>query len=256
MKQRRWGFLILAAFLIATSGCGVTEVDYIGIMKLHLADFLDESVPVDPSLGDLETDNGSIEIEVYQSDKIARTVFSSIQIAATGVYEESVFVYPAEGYDFPVLWANLTRFPGVNILIIDFIPLQDIVVNPDYAEEYLEPLKTAKETVIGDILAGAVLDKDVAVRSLAVYAFSPYSTSIIVAGYGIDSLSEALGEYCDAYIDIVASAEMLADGPDKDYAEEKMEAFLALFRENDPGYVYMVKAFGQQVTDDVFEIIF
>ena len=183
-------------------------------------------------------------------------MFSSIHIEATGVYEESVFVYPEEGYDFPVLWANLTRFPGVNILIVDFIPLQDIVMSPDYAEEYVEPLKEVKATVLNEVLAGAVFDKAVDVRSLAVYAFSPYKTSIMIASNGLNSLSDALAEYCEAYIELVDSAEILADGPDKNYSEEKMAAFLSLFRENDPGYVYMIKAFGQEVTDDVFEIVF
>lgn len=250
---------VLALFMISSLGCeSPQQVNFIDDMKEHLAVYMDEKVELDPSFSRVDTEGGTIDIDIYRSEKIERLVFSSIHIEETGAYDESVFIYPREGYDFPVLWANLSRFPsfGFNLLIVDFIPLQDIVINPNYGTEYLESLKETKTKVLDELLKGAVLDKAVDVRSLAVYALSPYKTTIMLASHGLGNLSDALKEYCETYILNVELSEMLEDQTDKEYAATKLDSFLTLLKENDPGYEYMINAFGQEITDGVFDIIF
>jgi len=245
--------LIVMGFL----GCDSTQqIDFIGTMKEHLGVLMDEQVAIDPSLSSIETDGGEVYTEIYQAEKIKRVVFNSIHIIERGVYEESVFVYPADGYDFPVLWITLNRDTKYNmiLLIADFIPLQDILMKPDYAEKYLEPLNEARANVL-DILEGATTSLEVPFKTA--YAFSPYKTVIVIAEYAMGNLSDVLNEYCETYIAGVEGAEMLEEGSaDREYAAERVNAFLALLKANDPGYDVMVDAFGQETTDAVFDIVF
>jgi len=250
--------IVFISFIImGFSGCYIPqEIDFIGTMKEQLAVLMDEQVAIDPSLSSIETDGGEVYTEIYQAEKIKRVVFNSIHIIERGVYEESVFVYPADGYDFPVLWITLNRDTKYNmiLLIADFIPLQDILMKPDYAEKYLEPLKEARTNVL-DILGGAATSLETPFKTA--YSFSPNKTVIVIAPYAMGNLSDVLNEYCETYIAGVDVAEMLEEGSaDREYAAERMDAFLALLKANDPGYDVMIDAFGQETTDAVFDIVF
>jgi len=255
--------LFLAFWLLGCLGCDSgQDVDFFGDMEAQLTEFMVEELAVDPAVGNVVTDGGEVTVQWYRADKIDRVVFSSIHIKETGVYEESVFVYPEEGYEFPVLWTNLTQMSGMYILVVDFIPLQDIVMKKDYGQRYLAPLKTAKDNVLGTydspgILEGGVLDEVSFENYCSIYVFSPYKTIIMVAPNAIDRLADVLHEYCAAYISLVNESEMLEVGSaDREYAADRLDAMLNLLQECDPGYKYMVEAFGQETTDGIFDVVF
>jgi hypothetical protein len=233
------------------------KIDFIGSARDSFSSLMDEAVPFDEELRHYEAEGGTIDLDVYTSDKIEKIVFSSIQIEETGVSEESVFIYPAAGYEVPVFWANMTRMFGIiNILIFDFMPLQDIVMNPDYGQTYLEPLNATKTQVMDEILKRTVRDKAVEFSSLAMYAYSPYKMVAQVSFFGAMRIADVVDAYSATYLNLLENATELAPGDRLDYATEKLAALRELLRTNDPGYPFMVETFGEEVTQRVMDVIF
>ncbi len=259
-KSRKSFFLttavMLCAALLVCSPAAAQTLDFIGSAKQSLSTFMQETVPFDEKYEHYEGDGGSIDLEVYTADKIEKIVFSSIQIEETNVSEESVFIYPAEGYEFPVFWANMTRFGIMTIFIFDFLPLQDLIMSPEYGEQYIQPLKTTKDTVTGDILKNKIRDKSLELDSLAMYVYSPYRMVVMVSFLGALKVAEVVDAYAQSYISLCNAAQELPDGDARDYATDKLAALRNLLKENDPGYPIMVETFGEAATLEIMEVIF
>jgi hypothetical protein len=259
-KAKKSVLTLLAILLLATVffcvPLSAQMIDFIGSAQDSFSSLMDEAVPFDEQLRHYETEGGTIDLDVYTSDKIEKIVFSSIQIKATRVSEESVFIYPAEGYEFPVFWANMTRFSGITILIFDFMPLQDLVMSPDYGQEYIEPLNETKGQVINKILRFSVRDKAVEFSSLAMYAYSPYKMIARVSILGALRIADVLDAYSTTYLSLCENAPELGEGAARDYATQKHAALRELLRANDPGYPSMVETFGEEITQRVMDVIF
>lgn len=249
--------LLMAAILIMNAPCAAQLIDFIDSAKTSLSSLMETPVEFDEELRDYVAEGGSIHLEVYTSDKIEKIVISSIQIEETGVSEESVFIYPDAGYEFPVFWANMTRMFGiVNILIFDFMPLQDLVMTPSYGEEYMNPLYETKQHVMDEILKRTVKDKAYEFSSQAMYAYSPYRMIATVSFFGAIRIADIVDAYCSTYLDLMEAATVLDAGDHLDYATDKHNALRDLLRTNDPGYPFMVETFGEEVTQRVMDVIF
>jgi hypothetical protein len=260
---RKYGYrdvvIVLAAMsavLFLLEAASAQTIDFIGSAKNTLSTYMETPVAFDETLRHYETEGGSIDLDVYTSDNIEKIVFSSIKIESTGVTEESVFIFPKEGYEFPVFWANVTRFSFVNILIFDFLPLQDLVMNPEYGQTYMEPLKATKEAVMDDILKRTVRDKAVEFSSLAMYAYSPYKMIARVSKRGALKIADIVDAYGKTYMDLSKQAPKLEEGQARTYATQRLAAMRKLMLENDPGYKYMLEVFGQATTDKIMDVIF
>lgn len=247
---------LMCTALFLFESASAQTIDFIGSAKNTLSTFMETPVAFDETLRHYETEGGSIDLEVYTSDNIEKIVFSSIKIESTGVTEESVFIFPKEGYEFPVFWANVTRFSFINILIFDFLPLQDLVMNPEYGQAYMEPLKATKAAVMDDILKRTVRDKAVEFSSLAMYAYSPYKMIARVSKRGALKISDIVDAYGKTYIDLSKQAPKLEEGQARTYATQRLAALRKLMRENDPGYKYMLEVFGKETTDKIMDVIF
>jgi hypothetical protein len=258
---RQTFYVTFAAAFFCTSmvlcpAASAQMIDFIGSAKTSLSTFMDESVAVDESLAHYEGEGGTIELDVYTGDKIEKIVFSSIQIESTGVSEESVFIYPAEGYEFPVFWANMTRFSVITILIFDFLPLQDLVMTPSYGEQYMEPLAETKALVMDEVLKRTVRDKAVSYASPFMYVYSPYKMLAQVSIPGAMRIAEVVDAYADAYISLCDNATVLEVGERRSYAEKKHTSLRDFLSQNDPGYPYMIEAFGEEKTKEIMDVIF
>lgn len=247
---------MLAAVLVRCSPASGQVIDFIGSAKNSLSALMEQPVSIDEKYNHYEAEGGSIDIEVYAADKIEKIVFSSIQIEATNVSEESVFIYPAAGYEFPVFWANMTRFSFITLFIFDFLPLQDLVMSPDYGQQYIQPFKTAKDTVMDDILKNTVRSEALELDTLAMYTYSPYKMVVMVSLLGALRVADVVEAFSSAYIELCNDSQELAEGAALEYATGKLSALRSLLKENDPGYPFMVEAFGETVTRDVMDIIF
>lgn len=261
-KFQQTFYMTFAAAFFCTStvlcpAVSAQMIDFIGSAKTSLSTFMDEPVAIDESLAHYEGEGGTIELDVYTGDKIEKIVFSSIHIEETDVWEESVFIYPAEGYEFPVFWANMTRmFSIVNILIFDFLPLQDLVMTPSYGEQYMEPLAETKALVMDEVLKRTVRDKAVSYASPFMYVYSPYKMLAQVSIPGAMRIADVVDAYADAYISLCDNATILDEGERRSYAEKKHTALRDFLSENDPGYPYMIKAFGEEKTKEIMDVIF
>ncbi len=214
-----------------------------------------ESVAVEESLQMIETDGGRIDLEVYKADKIEKVIFCTIKIFQPGISEKSVLIWPEDGYDIPLVWCNLTQMPGMNVPILDLIPIRDIVLSPDYARRYMTKLKETRDKSLG-ILGDTVTDKAFDLSSIVSYALSPYKIIVVVNDEGAGRVGDVMGEYAGLFTRFWQEAERLDEETLVQEAKNKKEAVRKLMKGNDPGYPFMLKIFGEDNTHRVFDIIF
>jgi len=195
-------------------------------------------------------------IDVYKADKLEKIVFCTINIFESGVIEATVLAWPDDKYNFPVLWCNLTIVPSVmNVPVFDFIPLDDIVVRPRYADQYLENLCGLKSKAL-DFFGDTVVDKAIDLPSKTVYTLSPFNRVAMISDEGISRVPEAAIEYINSYIGIIQQAAPVADKKEQEYCLNRKMAARELMKANDPGYPFMIDVFGEERTRRVFDLVF
>lgn len=231
------------------------KADFIGEARKRLLNLGLVPTEIEEDLRRIEVGGGTIDLELLKGEKVSKAVLSSIKIEGMSVSEESVIVWPEEGYDFPILWCNLTTMPGMNMTIMDFMPLMDIVVWQDYAEKYLNVLAELKEKSLG-IFGGAVVEKDFHLSSVVGWALSPYKALIKLSEEGTSKVADVLALYCDAYSKILREAMPVEDPRERGLSARRREAVRKLMKENDPGYPIMAGIFGDERTRKVFDIVF
>ena len=151
------------------------KTDFILKAKDIFSTLVLSKVELDPEIRKIEADGGLIELEVYKTEKLEKIVFCFINIFDSGVIEATALAWPDDQYNFPVLWCNLTIVPSVmNVPVFDFIPLEDIVIHPEYADQYLDNLCELRSKAL-DIFGDTVIDKAVDLPSKTVYSLSPFN---------------------------------------------------------------------------------
>jgi len=213
------------------------------------------SVAIEPDLRTIKTAGGSVVLEVFKAEKFSKIVFCTIVIDETGVLESTAMAWPDEDHNFPILWCNFTIVPEVmNVPIFDFIPMMDIIAQPDYATRYVEGISDLKAEAL-DILGESVLNKAVDLPSRTVYALSPYKLIPMVTQEGIELVPKVTSMYIAAYLKLVQDA-----GPvpaqERQYYLHRRQQLRALMKANDPGYPFMVDVFGEEMTHRVFDEVF
>ncbi len=232
-----------------------TSLNFIEEIKKGFTGLLLQPVELDPSLKHIEAEGGKISLEVFCNEKIAKAVFSSIEIDSLSVCEQSAILWPADNYDIPVFWCNLTQMPGMSFHIFDLIPIMDIVLWPQYADNYLSSLQELKQKSL-EILGDSVAEKNFDLTSVVNRAFSPYRIVLKLTEGGVSLLAPVLKGYCDAYIHLYQNAEPVLQTTEREFAMQKREAVRRLMKENDPGYPLMAGLFGEEQTAKVFDIVF
>jgi hypothetical protein len=229
--------------------------DFIEGAKKSLAPVLVQEVDIDEGVKRIEVEGGSIDLDVFRAKKVEKAVFSTIRIHAQSVAEQSVLVWPEDTYDLPIFWCNLSQMPNMNMAIFDFLPLMDVVVWPQYAEKYLKGLAQVKEQALG-ILEDGIVDTVYELSTVIAHAISPCKVILKVTEAGAARVPRAVDEYSKAYITHWEEAEPLQVDGELDFCKRKKGAIKRLMKENDPGYPFMVKVFGEEKTRKVFDIIF
>ena len=213
-------------------------------------------VELDPEIRKIEADGGLIELEVYKTNKLEKIVFCFINIFDSGVIEATALAWPDDQYNFPVLWCNLTIVPSVmNVPVFDFIPLEDIVIHPEYADQYLDNLCELRSKAL-DIFGDTVIDKAVDLPSKTVYSLSPFNLVAMISDEGIPRVPKVAEEYINVYIEMSNNAVPITDEKIKEHSIRKKMAARALMKANDPGYPFMIDVFGEDRTRRVFNIVF
>jgi len=209
---------------------------------------------VEEKLKKIKMEKGGMTLEVFKSDKAEKIIFSSIEIYEMRVTEESVIVWPGDDYNFPVFWCNLTKMPGMNIAIIDYIPLMDLTIWPDYAAQNLTGFQEIKKD-IKEELKDEIQEEINELSSIVIWALSPYRMILKLTDKGALQFISSVKQLCKNYFSIIDSA-VATEGDEKKFSKRKKEAVRKLMKENDPGYPIMIGAFGEELTGKVFDIIF
>ncbi len=233
-----------------------TKTDFILKAKDIFSTLTLSKVELGPDIRKIEAAGGLIELEVYKTDKIEKIVFCFINIFDSGVIEATALAWPNDQYNFPVLWCNLTIVPTVmNVPVFDFIPLEDIVMQPEYADQYLDKLCELRSKALS-VFGDTVIDKAVDLPSKTVYSLSPFSLVAMISDEGIPSVPKVAEEYISAYIEMSKNAVPISNERAKERSISKKMAVRGLMKANDPGYPFMVDVFGEERTRRVFDIVF
>ena len=164
--------------------------------------------------------------------------------------------WPDDQYNFPVLWCNLTIVPSVmNVPVFDFIPLEDIVIHPEYADQHLDNLCELRSKAL-DLFGDTVIDKAIDLPSKTVYSLSPFNLVAMISDEGIPRVPNVAEEYINAYIEMSNNAVPIENKKVKEHSIRKKMAARALMKANDPGYPFMIDVFGEERTRRVFNIVF
>jgi len=232
------------------------EIDFCGEAKKGMGALPLQTVAIDPGLQVIESEGGSIRLDIFKSDKIERVVFCTIRIKKTSVLESTVLIWPDDNHNFPALWCNLTSIPMVmNVPIFDFIPMTDIISWPEYAVSYVEPVQGLRKKAL-EMLGEDVINPSYDLPSRSVYALSPYGSVIMVKDTGVSKIPGVVNEYIKPYLELVSKAAPVKDGAERDFYLRKKSEMRKLMKANDPGFQFMVNAFGQEKTRGVFDLIF
>ena len=231
------------------------KIDFIGEVKNSLGQLSLKEFAVDPQLKRTDVEEGFIDLTMFKTEKIEKLTFSTIKIHESSVIEQSILIWPEDSYDLPLFWCNLTQMPGMNIFINDFTPLTDIVVWPQYGEKYLDDLQAVKSSA-ADKLKEGMVDKEFILSTKTAWALSPHKTIFSIRDEIISHLTPILVEYCSLYLKLWRDARPIEQSEEGEFCKRKKAAVRKMMKENDPGYFFMVKVFGEDKTRKVFDLIF
>ena len=230
-------------------------INFIEKVQQSLAGLNLKPLMIDPVISSLDVEGGRIKLEVFTADKISKAVFSTIEIDSMSVSEQSVIIWPRDGYDLPIFWCNLTQMPGLSFDIFDLIPLMDIVVWQEYGEKYLLKLPELRQKT-EELLSSGITEKNFTLSSLVGWTFSPYRILFKLNEEGVAALAPVVQEYAAVYLDCYKKAEPVAQQEERTFAMRKREAARKIMKENDPGYPLMTNLFGEDRTAKIFDVVF
>jgi len=231
------------------------KINFIESAKKSLEGLNLSLIKLDEGFDRISVEGGTINLDVCNTEKIEKVVFSSIQLNKMSVSEESVIVWPEDGYDLPVMWLNLTRLTGMNIAVFDFLPLMDIVVWEEYGENFLPALVSAKKRAI-EAFKGEIIEKDFDLSSIVAWTLSPYNMVLQLTDAGLFLIPAVINDYCSIYTGLWKNASLFPNDEESNFCKRKKKAVRKLMKENDAGYPIMTNIFGEEITKKVFDIIF
>jgi hypothetical protein len=108
----------------------------------------------------------------------------------------------------------------MNVPVFDFIPLEDIVIHPEYADQYLDNLCELRSKAL-DLFGDTVIDKAVDLPSKTVYSLSPFNLVAMISDEGISYVPKVAEEYINAYIETSNNAVPITDEKIKEHSIRK-----------------------------------
>ena len=86
------------------------------------------------------------EVQHYRAEKIEKLAYG--KYVMKGVEINGISIIPDDNYDLPIFACNLSSTEkGIN-MDVDFYPAKDLVLNYDYFEKYISPLKETYDKFI------------------------------------------------------------------------------------------------------------
>ena len=104
-------------------------------------------------------------------------------------------------------------------------------------------------------MKGLILDRDMNLPPIVSLLLSPFKITIGIDAAGNEKALAFLSESVRSYLETSRNAPPL-DEEQRVFMTRKREQLRNLLKANDPGYPFMVRTFGEELTRRIFDTIF
>jgi len=181
----------------------------------------------------------------YAMDKCEKVSICNC-ILMDRILTSAVIAIPQDGYDFPMLVLEWSETEKVISVVVDYIPLADMVMDEGYRRKYLDPLDQYwtqyKE------LPGMAPNRFAWSRML----FSPYHLSGHVPREDEKHRAaclELMKNYFELWMELRAQARPLTDPAAQQQINQRKARIRKIFRENDEGAKSMAQMVGKELIE-------
>jgi len=198
--------------------------------------------------------------KVKGSDKVEKIGYGELVYMKRAKYN-SLNITAGDNYDLPIFACEFDETPKRLSITIDFIPIVDIGVYPEYCEKYLEPLNDLwrKYRQLGGLTDGN--------RCLVERRYGPWPWArASMSHFPIDGrVSEpedrkqivaAVIDYAKLYLELLEKAEPMQDPEYRQEVDTRRKAIQKYYRDLDPGGEVLKKIFGDEGEKLIVSLIF
>ena len=164
-------------------------------------------------------------------DKCEKITFSNC-IMMDRILACAITAIPLDDYEFPIPVLEWSETENVISVLVDFLPVADLVMRQDYRENYLDPMEQYW-TKYKD-LPGMEPNRFAWTRQL----MSPYSLCGHISKESEENRQlslEIFTNYLELWMDICRNVEPIKDVVTKEHVKERKTQIRKIFRENDEG---------------------
>jgi hypothetical protein len=181
----------------------------------------------------------------YRTEKCEKLTICNC-ILMDRILTSAVIAIPSDDYDLPMLVLEWSETESVISVVVDYVPLVDLVMHDDYRIHYLDPLDhywtKYKE------LPGMAPNRFAWSRMM----FSPYYLSGHVPKQdekNITACLQLMQDYLALWLDLCTKAEPIPDDTRKQYVRARKARIRKIFRENDEGAKSLLQMVGKEIID-------
>jgi len=162
------------------------------------------------------------------------------------ILTSAVIAIPQDGYDFPMLVLEYSETDNTISVVVDFVPMVDLVMYEDYRTKYLDHLDQYWTKY--NALKGMAPNRFAWTRMM----FSPYYLSGAVPKENEQNIKDCLDiikNYFHLWMELHEKAEPLEDEKAKEYVKARKAQIRKIFRANDEGAKSMVQMVGSEIIE-------
>jgi len=181
----------------------------------------------------------------YKMDKCEKICLSHC-ILMDRILVTALITIPDDDHELPMLVLEWSETENSISIVVDFIPLVDLVMREDYREKYLDPLDPYWTKYKG--LPGMEPNRFAWSRML----FSPYYLSGAISKENEQNKRDCMDvikSYLELWINLWQKGEPVEDDATRAYIKERKTKIREIFRANDEGAKTMAQMVGQEIID-------
>ena len=181
----------------------------------------------------------------YKMEKCEKICLSNC-ILMDRILVSALIIIPEDEYELPMLTLEWSETEKAISIVVDFIPLVDLVMREEYRKKYLDPLDQYWTKYKG--LPGMEPNRFAWSRML----FSPYYLSGSISKESEQNKKDCLAiitNYLTLWISLWQKAQPIRDETYKSLLKKRKDRIRQIFRANDEGAKTMAQMVGQETID-------
>lgn len=198
--------------------------------------------------------------KVKGSDKIEKIGYGELVYMKRAKYN-SLNMTAGDNYDMPIFACEFDETPKRLSITIDFIPIVDIGVHPEYCEKYLNPLDSLwrKYRQLGGLTEG---NRCLVERRYGPWPWARASMSHFPIDGRVSEVEDrkqivaAVIDYAKLWLKLLDTAEPIKDPGYQKEVETRRKAIQKYYRDLDPGGEVLKKIFGDEGEKLIVSLIF